>query len=334
MIIALDAMGGDNAPAVVVQGAIQALSETTDELSIIVLGDEQSIKPLLGEFTSPRLSIVHTSQTVTMNERASKVYKNKPDSSLVRGIRMVNDNEADAFVSAGNTGAVMTASLLTYGRIKHVRRPALGVYIPTLKGGKILCDVGANPEAKPYHLLQFAIMASHYFDQVEEYKNPTIGLINIGAESNKGSELYQQSYQLLSRELPNFVGNVEGRHIMDCDADVLVCDGFVGNTLLKFAEGWVNVFANEIKSSISQKLSYQIGAFLLKPVFMAFAKKFDYEEHGGTPLLGVNGVSVITHGSAGPKAICNSIHVAKKCVDEKLISNIRMSLEEHLGANA
>ncbi len=334
MIIALDAMGGDNAPEAVVQGAIQALSESPDDLSIVLLGDENTIDTVLDGFISPRLSIIHTTQIVGMHDRASKALKTKPDSSLVRGIQMVTNKEANAFVSAGNTGAVMTTSLLSYGRIKHVKRPTLGVYIPTLHGGKILCDVGANPDAKPYHMLQSAIMASHYFDHVENHKNPKVGLINIGAEPNKGSELYQETYQLLKKELPNFIGNIEGRHIMDCEADVLVCDGFVGNILLKFAEGWVNVFSNEIKARISDKFSYKIGALLLKPVFKGFAKKFDYEEHGGTPLLGVNGVSIITHGSAGPKAVCNSVLLAKKCIDENLIDDIRISLEEHLGASA
>lgn len=334
MIIALDAMGGDFAPETVVQGAIKALAESSDDLSIVLLGDQKAISGFTDGFTSPRLSIVHTTQIVKMADRASTALKVKPDSSLVRGIQMVKKGEAQAFVSAGNTGAVMTTSLLSYGRIKHVRRPALGVYIPTLHDGKILCDVGANPDAKPYHMLQFAIMASRYFEYVEGYKNPTVGLINIGAEANKGSELYQETHQLLKKELPNFIGNIEGRHIMDCDADVLVCDGFVGNTLLKFAEGWVDVFSNEIKARISDRLTYKIGAFLLKPVFKGFGKKFDYEEHGGTPLLGVNGVSIITHGSAGPKAICNSVLLAKRCIDENLIEDIRISLEEYLGASA
>ncbi len=331
MIIALDAMGGDDAPGVVVQGALQALKESSSSLNLLLLGDEQAIQHELDGFSSSRLAIHHTTQVVDMEDRGSKVIKTKPDSSLVKGIQLVKAGSADAFVSAGHTGAVMSTSLLSYGRIKHVKRPALGVYIPTLTGGKILCDVGANPDAKPYHILQFAIMASHYFDHVEGHKNPTIGLVNIGAEPSKGSELYKETHELLKSELPNFVGNVEGRHIMDCNADVLVCDGFVGNTLLKFAEGMVSVFTNELKSGISNRIWYMLGALLLRPVFTNFRKKFDFEEHGGTPLLGVNGVSIITHGSAGPKAICNSIHLAKKCIDENLIEDIRISLEQHLG---
>lgn len=331
MIIALDAMGGDNAPVAIVQGAVDALGVTPDSLTIRLIGDPQIISDSYHRPFPSRLELIPASQVVGMEDRASKVIKTKPDSSLVKGIQMVQDGKAEAFISAGHTGAVMTASLLLYGRIPNVRRPALGVYIPTLHGGKILCDVGANPDVKPYHMLQFAIMASHYFDHIEGIKKPKIGLINIGKEPTKGSELYQETYQLLERELPNFVGNIEGRNIMDCDADILVCDGFVGNTLLKFAEGWMTTFSREIKSSIGGRLRYQIGAFMLKPVFQQISKKFDYEEHGGTPLLGVNGISIITHGSAGPKSIKNSILVAKKCIEKKLIESIQSGLSEHLG---
>ncbi|MFQ6604102.1 MAG: phosphate acyltransferase PlsX [Fidelibacterota bacterium] len=331
MIIAVDAMGGDFAPASVVQGVIQAIATTTDTFQILLLGDKEAIRQQLGDFQSSRLEILPTTEIVTMDDRASKVIKTKPDSSLVKGIRLVQDQEADAFVSAGNTGAVMTTSLLTYGRIKNVKRPALSAYIPTLSGGKILCDVGANPDVKPYHLLQFAIMASYYFEHIEGYSNPKIGLINIGAEETKGSELYRETHQLFKSQLPGFIGNIEGRNIMDSEAHILICDGFVGNTLLKFAEGWIKIFSDEIKSKLRENYRYQIGAYLLKPVFKSLNKKFDYEEHGGTPLLGVNGLSIITHGSAGPKAIANSILVAQKCINENLVGHIQQNVESYLG---
>ncbi len=331
MIIAVDAMGGDFAPASVVQGTIQAISNTTDSFKILLLGNKEVLRQQLGSFQSSRLELRHTTEIVTMDDRASKVIKAKPDSSLVKGIKLVHEGQAQAFVSAGNTGAVMTTSLLTYGRIRNVKRPALGAYIPTLSGGKILCDVGANPDAKPYHLLQFAIMASHYYEHIEGHSNPKIGLINIGAEETKGSELYRETHQLFRNQLPGFIGNIEGRNIMDSEADILICDGFVGNTLLKFAEGWIKIFTDEIKSKIMEKLRYQAGAYLLKPVFKSLNKKFDYEEHGGTPLLGVNGLSIITHGSAGPKAIANSIMVAKKCIDENLLGHIQQNVESFLG---
>jgi glycerol-3-phosphate acyltransferase PlsX len=330
MKIALDAMGGDLAPGAVVQGALQALHENPPDLELILVGDTEAIRKELPKLSPPRLEIHPSTQVVTMHDRAATVIKSKPDSSLVKGIQLVKDGAADGFVSAGNTGAIMSASLLLLGRIPNVRRPALGAYIPSDSRGKIICDVGANPDAKPFHLLQFAIMAAHYLDHVEGCKDPRIGLINIGVEPNKGSELYQETYQLLKAELPNFIGNVEGRNLLNSEADVLVCDGFVGNTLLKFGEGWIDIFESEIRSLLDGRWRYKLGAWLMKPVFRAIRKKFDYEEHGGTPLLGVNGVSVVAHGSSGPRSIKNSIQVAVKCIEEKLIENTRQSLAEHL----
>ncbi len=333
MIFALDAMGGDFAPGAVVHGALEALKSSPDTLKLILVGDEKAILNKLPSSLPPRLSIHPTSQVVTSKDRGATVIKTKPDSSLVAGIQLVKSKQADGFISAGSTGAVMATSLLLLGRIPGVRRPAIGAYIPTEKGGKILCDVGANPDVKPYHLLQFAIMASHYFSHIEGGNNPRIGLVNIGEEPEKGSDLYQKTHILLKQELPNFIGNIEGRHLLDSDANILVCDGFVGNTLLKFAEGWIHTLSSEIKNRIGNNALYRLGALLLLPVLKNMRKQYDYEEHGGTPLLGVNGISIITHGSAGSKAIKNSIFVAKKCVDNNLIQDTKASLSEHLGAN-
>jgi len=330
MKIALDAMGGDFAPESVVSGALSALNSDSD-IELVLVGDSSSIKEYLPDNYSSRLTIHHSTQVVTMNDRGATVLKTKPDSSLVQGIKLVKNGEANGFVSAGHTGAVLAASLMLLKRIPNVRRPALSVYLPTLMGGKIICDVGANPDVKPNHLLQFAVMASHYLNHVEKVKSIKVGLINIGTEPNKGSELYQEAYKLLKDKLPDFIGNVEGRHIFESEANVLVCDGFVGNTLLKFGEGWINVFSSEIKAQITNKLRYKLGAFLINPVFKGIKKKFDYEEHGGTPLLGVNGVSIICHGSSTKKSITNSIFVAKKCVDNNLINDTRQSLEKFLG---
>ncbi len=332
MFLALDAMGGDHAPQAVLEGVIQAISETPPAIKFILVGQPEIIKAEMGDYESDRISIHPATEVVSMHESASKVLKTRPDSSIVQGIKLVKRGTAQAFISAGNTGAVMTASLLSYGRIKGVRRPALGAHIPTLKGGKIICDVGANPDSKPYHILQFAIMASHYLTHIEGTSNPSIGLINIGSEPNKGSDLYQKTYALLEQELDNFVGNVEGRHLMDCDAKVLVCDGFVGNTILKFAEGWLTIFSNEIRNRIGRRLRYLSGALMLKPIFSSLKKQFDYEEYGGTPLLGVNGLSIICHGSSSGKAVKNSILVAKSCVENNLIDDTKVSLAEHLGA--
>ena len=323
-------MGGDFAPNAVVQGALDAINKSSKPLNLILVGDETAIRSELAGRENDAIEIVHTDEVVTMDDKGSKVLKSKPNSSLVRGIRMVKEGRADGFISAGHTGAIMSTTLLSLGRIPGVRRPALAAYFPTEKRGKILCDVGVNPDAKPEHLVQFALMASHYYDHVEGFAAPKIGLINIGTEPSKGSELYVEAYKLLS-EMPNFVGNIEGRHLLTSEADVLICDGFVGNTLLKFAESWITFFADEIKDKINEKLSYKIGAGLMKPIFDDLKAKYDYEEHGGTPLLGVNGISIVCHGSSGPKSIMNSIFLGQKCIENNLIEDTQKSLAIHFG---
>ena len=331
MKIALDAMGGDLAPQATVQGALSALRQTNNEIHIVLVGDEEQIKAELGNSIPDNISIFPTTEIVTMHDNGSKVIKSKPDSSLVQGIKLVKENKADAFISAGHTGAVMATSLFLLGRIPHVKTPCLGAYLKTQKGGKIICDVGANPDAKAEQLLQFGIMASVYLDHVEGIKDTKVGLINIGEEPSKGSELYLEAYKLLKNELPNFIGNVEGRHVFDCEANVLVCDGFVGNTLIKFAEGWMTTFSDMIKEKIKIKFSYKIGAALIKPALEEIRNQYDYEEHGGSPLLGVNGISIVSHGSSTPKAIMNSIFVAQKSIKNNLISDISKGIDEHLG---
>ena len=323
-------MGGDFAPNAVVQGALDAINKSSKPLNLILVGDETAIRSELAGRENDAIEIVHTDEVVTMEDKGSKVLKSKPNSSLVRGIRMVKEGRADGFISAGHTGAIMSTTLLSLGRIPGVRRPALAAYFPTEKRGKILCDVGVNPDAKPEHLVQFALMASHYYDHVEGFAAPKIGLINMGTEPSKGSELYVETYKLLS-EMPNFVGNIEGRHLLTSEADVLICDGFVGNTLLKFAESWITFFADEIKDKINEKLSYKIGAGLMKPIFDDLKAKYDYEEHGGTPLLGVNGISIVCHGSSGPKSIMNSIFLGQKCIENNLIEDTQKSLAIHFG---
>jgi len=332
MKFVLDALGGDNAPHAAIQGAISALSVTPNDVRIILIGDKNKILNSFKGKVPERISIHHTTQTVDMHDSGAKVIKTKPDSAIVQGIRIVKDGKADGFISAGHTGAVITAATLLLGRVPNVKRPALTAYIPSENGGKVICDVGANPDAKPEHLLQFAIMASIYLEFVEKQKNPIIGLVNIGEESTKGSELYKNAYQLLKKELPNFYGNIEGRHLLDSDANVLICDGFVGNTILKFGEGWMNVFYNSIKSGIESSLRYKIGGLLIKPIFNNIKKKYDYEEHGGTPLLGVNGIAIVCHGSSGSKSFLNSILLAKKSIDNKLIEYTKTELAAHLEA--
>ena len=330
MKIVLDVMGGDLSPSAPVLGAIQALKKTRSETQIVLIGNQEVIDKSLDGFTSPNLSIKHTDQSIEATDKASTVVKSKPNSSLVIGLKMIKEKKADAFISAGNTGAQMAASTLILGRIPHVKRPALSVFFPALTGGKILCDVGANPDASASHLLQFAIMSSVYLDHVEGIKNPKIGLINIGEEPSKGSELYQQSYDLLKKELPSFIGNVESRNIMSTQADVLVCDGFVGNTIIKFAEGWIMSFADMIKEKIMSKARYKIGAQMIQPALEEIRNQFDYEEHGGTPLLGLNGISIVCHGASTSKAIMNSILLAQKSVEKNIIEDMSKDIDQHL----
>tara|TARA_B100000003_G_C10929582_1_gene370571 strand:- start:1189 stop:2196 length:1008 start_codon:yes stop_codon:yes gene_type:complete len=333
MKFAIDAMGGDFAPYSAVKGSLDAIKYSSKDLYICLLGDETAIKRILGDNYPKEIQVIHTDEIVTMDEKASKVLKSKPNSSMVRGIQMVKDNLADGFISAGHTGAILSVSLLSLGRIPGVMRPALAAYFPTEGRGKILCDVGANPDAKPKHLSQFALMASHYYDHVEGFPNPKIGLVNIGSESNKGSDLYVETYSLLSK-IPNFIGNVEGRQLLNSEADVLICDGFVGNTILKFSESLFSFFTNEIEEKIQQKLFYRIGAKLMQPVFKSLKNRYDYEEHGGVPLLGVNGISIVCHGSSGSKSIMNSIFLAQKCIENNLISDTQKSLSKNLENNS
>ena len=331
MIIALDAMGGDLAPQAIIEGALDAVNNSSDDLKIVLVGDQEKINSFVESTLPKQISIHHASEIVTMDDDGSKVFKSKPDSSIVQGLKLVKENHANAFISAGHTGAVMATSLFLLGRIPHVKRPCLGVYIKTQTGGKILCDVGANPDANPAQLLQFGIMASVYLDHVEGVNKPQIGLINIGEEPTKGSELYKDAYKLFKNELPNFIGNVESRNLFDCKANVLVCDGFVGNILIKFAEGWINTFSNLIKNKINDKITYKIGAGLIKPALEEIKNQYDYEEHGGTPLLGVNGIVIVSHGSSTPKAIMNSIFVAQESIKQNLIQDISRGIDEHLG---
>jgi glycerol-3-phosphate acyltransferase PlsX len=331
MIIALDAMGGDLAPQAIIEGALDAVNNSSDDLKIILVGDQEKINSFVESTLPKQISIHHASEIVTMDDDGSKVFKSKPDSSIVQGLKLVKENHANAFISAGHTGAVMATSLFLLGRIPHVKRPCLGVYIKTQTGGKILCDVGANPDANPAQLLQFGIMASVYLDHVEGVNKPQIGLINIGEEPTKGSELYKDAYKLFKNELPNFIGNVESRNLFDCKANVLVCDGFVGNILIKFAEGWINTFSNLIKNKINDKITYKIGAGLIRPALEEIKNQYDYEEHGGTPLLGVNGIVIVSHGSSTPKAIMNSIFVAQESIKQNLIQDISRGIDEHLG---
>jgi len=322
MKIVLDAMGGDRAPAVVVEGAVQAAREYGAE--IILVGRQDTLEPELGKYDLAGLSlpIVHASQVVEMEEHTLAV-KEKKDSSLNVGMKLVQAGQAQAFVSAGNSGAVMAAALFNLGRIKGIERPALGTVYPTVRGKCFLLDIGANTDCKPEYLLQFAIMGSAYWERVFGVPNPRVGLVSNGEEEGKGSMLARDAYQLLKQSELNFVGNVEGKDVPLGLADVAVTDGFTGNVMIKLSEGVAEMLVGFLKEEIKKRPLAMAGTVLAKPAFEALRKRLDYSEYGGGPLLGVDGVVIIAHGRSNAYAIKNAIRVSKEAVDRKLVEAIR-----------
>tara|TARA_A100001011_G_scaffold102316_2_gene107861 strand:- start:56222 stop:57235 length:1014 start_codon:yes stop_codon:yes gene_type:complete len=323
MKIIVDAMGGDQAPSEIVKGAIDASIEN-DDLDLILIGDEKKIKKTLPKNKKlAKYKIHHSSQSVEMNDRPSQIVKQKPDSSIVSGLNLLKSKKAHAFVSAGSTGAILAASLLLLGRIDGVKRPALGVFFPVGEKGIVLCDAGANTEAKPAHLVQFSVMASKYMTQIRGIKNPLTGLLNIGEEETKGTESYIEGHKLMKKCIPSFIGNIESRYLFDGRAQIIVCDGFLGNNIVKIAEGWINHVNNDVSTKLIKNIQSIEEKNKIKSIFAEIMKDFDYEEYGGVPLLGVNGTVIKCHGRSSAKAIKNAILVAKKCVKENLINSIK-----------
>ena len=307
-IIALDCMGGDNAPGEIVKGAVLAANENKDML-IKLVGREDDIKKELEKYpSSDKLEIVDAKEVIETGEPPVAAIRKKKDSSLVKCMYMVKKGEADAMVSAGSTGANLVGGHVIIGRIKGVERPPLAPLIPTKTGFSLLIDCGANVDARPSHLLQFAKMGSVYMENVVGVKNPKVALVNIGAEDEKGNALVKETYPLLKEmEGINFIGNIEARDIPNGDADVIVCDAFVGNVILKLYEGVASVLIDKIKGSMMNSIKTKIGALLIKKDLKKTLKGFSLEEHGGAPLLGLNGLLVKTHGSSKAIEIKNSI---------------------------
>lgn len=307
-IIALDCMGGDNAPGEIVKGAVLAANENKDML-IKLVGREDDIKKELEKYpSSDKLEIVDAKEVIETGEPPVAAIRKKKDSSLVKCMYMVKKGEADAMVSAGSTGANLVGGHVIIGRIKGVERPPLAPLIPTKTGFSLLIDCGANVDARPSHLLQFAKMGSVYMENVVGVKNPKVALVNIGAEEEKGNALVKETYPLLKEmEGINFIGNIEARNIPNGDADVIVCDAFVGNVILKLYEGVASVLIDKIKGSMMNSIKTKIGALLIKKDLKKTLKGFSLEEHGGAPLLGLNGLLVKTHGSSKAIEIKNSI---------------------------
>lgn len=328
--VAVDAMGGDNAPSSTVKGAVDALNKSR-EIFVYLVGQEAVLGAELEKYDYPkdRLEIVNASEIIEMAEPPVLAIRKKKDSSIVVGMKMVHDGEADAFVSAGSTGAVLVGGQLIVGRVKGVERPPLAPLIPTEKGFSLLIDCGANVDARASHLVQFARMGSIYMENIMGVKNPKVGIVNIGAEEEKGNALVKDTFPLLKecKDL-NFVGSVEARDIPKGDVDVVVCEAFVGNVILKLYEGVGSTLIKVVKKGMLGTLRGKIGGLLVKPSLKETMKAFDTSERGGAPLLGLRGLVVKTHGSSKSKEITNSI---LECIAFKK-QEISKKIEENLQA--
>ena len=330
--IVVDAMGGDYAPEVPVQGAVEALQENTN-ISIVLVGRTDAIKEQLAKYTydKERIEIVHAEEVIGFDEPPVMAVRKKKDSSIVVGMKLVKKGEADAFVSAGSSGAVLVGGQVLVGRIKGVERPPLAPLIPTLKGVSLLIDCGANVDARPSHLVQFARMGSIYMESVMGKKNPTVGIVNIGAEEEKGNALVKETFPLLKECSDiNFIGSVEARDIPYGVADVIVCEAFAGNIILKLYEGVAGGLMKKVKEGMMSSLRSKIGALLVKPALKKVLKDFDTSNHGGAPLLGLNGLVVKTHGSSKSTEICNSIIQCVTFKEQKINEKIREAIQQEV----
>jgi phosphate acyltransferase len=317
MKIVVDAMGGDFAPEVVIEGTIAAIKEYG--VDVILVGDQPRIDALLkkSKFSSDKLSVCPSTEVIEMQDPAATSVRRKRNSSIVVGLKLVKDGKADAFVSAGNTGAAVCAGTLTLGLLPGVERPGIAIVMPSLKGFFLIMDCGANIDPKPVHLMQYGIMAEAYGREILSLSNPSVGLLNVGEEESKGTEFLKESFALLSKTKLHFIGNVEGKHLFSGGCDIVICDGFVGNVTLKVSESLAEAMQLFLKRYILSNPLGILGALLLKSSFRNFKKGMDYSEYGGAPLLGVNGVVIIGHGRSNAYAIKNAIRVAKKEVEHK-----------------
>ena len=318
MKIAVDIFGGDNSPSALIDGCVDA-AKLYGDVEFIFTGDERVITDYMSEkgYGSSRISIIDAPETITCGEQPTVVIKRKKNSSLVKALELVASKEADAFVSAGSTGAVLAGATLIVRRIKGVKRPALAPVMPTVKGPVLLIDCGANVDCKPNYLQQFAVMGSAYMKKVCGIDAPRVGLINNGAEAEKGNELTKSAYKLLENTDINFVGNCEARYTMTGDYDVLVCDGFVGNAVLKCTEGVARSVMSIMKQELMASPITKLGALISKSGFKRVKKRMDYTEYGGAPLLGINGCIIKAHGSSNAKAITSAIGQARSyCIGD------------------
>jgi len=326
--IIVDAMGGDNAPYEIVKGAIQAV-KSNESIKVVLVGDSERIKKIINEqgCRETLFEIIHTSEVILNEDAPTKAIKSKKDSSMVVGLNMLKNNRECAFISAGNTGALMTGSLLILGRIKGVDRPALAPVYTTKKGLSMLIDAGLNTTCKPLNYLQFGIIGSIYMKEVMGIENPKVGLINVGTEENKGNDLLKQAFSLLSNAGINFVGNVEARQLLLGDVEVAVCDGLVGNVALKASEGALKFMIDELKEIFGKNLITKLAAMTVYKGLRQLKEKFDYERYGGTPILGVDGVVFKCHGGAKAETIKNAVIQADNFVKKSVMEKITKRFE-------
>lgn len=333
--VALDAMGGDNAPGEIVKGAVDAVN-SRKEIEVILTGKEEVIKQELAKYTYPeeQIQIVDATEVIETAEPPVMAIRRKKDSSIVKAMKLVKEGEADAFVSAGSSGAVLVGGQVIVGRIKGIERAPLAPLIPTAKGVSLLIDCGANVDARPSHLVQFAKMGSIYMEHVIGVKKPKVGIVNIGAEEEKGNALVKETFPMLKAcEDINFIGSVEARDIPSGVADVIVCEAFVGNVILKLYEGLGATLISKIKGGMMSTLRSKIGALLVKPALKETLKTFDASEYGGAPLLGLNGLVVKTHGSSTAKEVKNSILQCVQFHEQKINEKIQEGLKEQLASD-
>lgn len=330
MIIAVDAAGGDHAPEAIVKGTCDALKTERDIEKILLVGDESEISSFIDAEVRERIEIVHTKNVIEMDEHPANAYRSKKDASVVLASRLVKEGKADAIVSAGSTGAQLVSGLFEIGRIRGIKRPAIAVLLPSLTGPKVLIDSGANTEVTPDILLQFALMGDAFARIVKPGKQEhRVALVNNGSEETKGTKLLQETYQLLA-DTPqiHFSGNIEGNGILSEDVDVIVCDGFTGNVILKTMEGMGKALFTMLKKEAHASTRNKIGGYLLKPGLTGIKRMFDSREVGGSPLLGLQGVSIVCHGNSDRVAFANGIRMAENCVKNHLIAEINQRIKE------
>jgi glycerol-3-phosphate acyltransferase PlsX len=329
--IAVDAMGGDNAPQAVVAGAIQAAKEFG--VGIILVGIEQLVLEELDKYPAAKtlpIEVRNATEVVGMLDSPATVFRRKKDSSIRVANELVKSGEAVAVISAGHTGAAMATSLFVLRPVEGVERPAIATFMPTVKGTSIILDVGANVDCKPNHLLQFAIMGEVYAKYLLKIPNPRVGLLSIGEEETKGNELTKEAFKLLTETSLNFIGNVEGRDVMSGNADVIVCDGFIGNVVLKVSEAVAEAMGVFIRENIGTSLARKLGYLLMRPAFRSLKRRVDYAEYGGAPLVGINGISIIGHGRSSDLAVKNAIRVAAELAKSEVNKHIHEDIEKNM----